>query len=242
MEKIIEFGKKNYKILIPFMVLFVLLITIYFLYKEYKYDNYRNKQEVPVFQYFGGVKHEYNAIVTYNLKNTIVDLKSKDKKINYDAIPVYYVDEEKILFPREMNIVFPLREGSQFKLYKYSIYIKNGNFHEINTGIDTSRYSNFFLYDGTGVFFFPDSVELKINDKVYKELGAMSYLSLVGGYTLTYYDRATDTSEVIELDNDIVTVTSQYINVNLTEKYCLSFDKKVLLFNPKELNAVYKTD
>ena len=40
--------------LIPVMVVFVLLITVYFLYREYKYDNYRNKKEEEVYQYFGG--------------------------------------------------------------------------------------------------------------------------------------------------------------------------------------------
>ena len=43
-KKIKKFFLEKYKILIPIMVVFVLLITLYFLYREYKYDNYRNKQ------------------------------------------------------------------------------------------------------------------------------------------------------------------------------------------------------
>ena len=93
MDKIIQYVKKNYRMLIPVMVVLVLLVTVYFLYREYKYDNYRNKQEVDVYQYFGGVKNEYKAIVTYNLDDKIVDITSKDKSVEYDSTPVYYKDK-----------------------------------------------------------------------------------------------------------------------------------------------------
>ena len=238
MKKIIEFCKKNYKILIPVMVVFVLLITVYFLYKEYRYDNYRNKEEVPVFQYFGGIKNEYTAIVTYNLKDTIVDVNAKDKKIEYDSTPIYYQENDKIIFPQEMSIVFPLKEGSQYKLYKYSIYEKDDNLHLITTDTDTKEYNYFFLYDGKGLFFFPDEVTLEINDTEYKKLSKMSYVEVVGGYTMTYYDREKDTSEVVEIEGKKISVSSENVNVNLSERYCLSFDKKVLLVNTYNLNAV----
>ena len=241
-KKIINFCKQKYNILIPVMVVFVLLVTVYFLYREYRYDNFRNKQEVSVFQYFGGMKNEYTAIVTYNLNDAIVDLTAKDKKIEYDATPVYYTDDDKVLFPKEMNIVFPLKEGSQYKLYKYALYEKEDNLHKITVDTDTDEYNYFFLYDGKGLFFFPEEVELKINGKVYKELSAMYYVSEVVGYTLTYYDRESDTSEVIELDRDTVVVTGENLEVNISERYCLTFGKKVLLVNPYNLNAVSKTD
>jgi len=243
-EKFIQFCKKQYKMLIPLMVVFVLLITIYFLYREYKYDNFRNKQEVAVFQYFGGIKTDYTAIVTYNLKDVIIDVTSKDKKIEYDSTPIYHSKEDMVIFPKEMSIVFPLREGSQYKLYKYATYTYNeeDNLQMIKNGQDTGEYNYFFLYDGKGLFFFPDEVELKLNNKVYKKLGAMSYVSLVGGYTLIYYDKATDTSEVIELNGKNVSISSDKININVNEKYFMSFGKKMLLFEPYNLNTVFKTD
>ena len=87
MNKVINFCKKRYKVLIPVMVVLVLLVTMLFLYREYKYDNTRNKKEVSVFQYYGGVKTEYTAIITYNLKDSIVNLEAKNKKIENDSIP-----------------------------------------------------------------------------------------------------------------------------------------------------------
>ena len=121
MKNVIEFIKQRYKIFIPIMVVLVLLITVYYLYREYKYDNYRNKQEYDVYQYFGGVRKDYKAIITYNLKDIIIGIEDKEKEIQYDSTPVYFASEEKILFPNEMSIVFPLQDGNQYKLYKYSI-------------------------------------------------------------------------------------------------------------------------
>ncbi|MBQ2873038.1 MAG: hypothetical protein IJE89_03455 [Bacilli bacterium] len=240
MKKIIEFCKEKYKILIPFMVGIVLLVTLVFLYKEYRYENTKNKKEISVYQYFGGIRTEYTAIVTYNLKDILVGIEAKDKKIEYDSKPVYYKDEDKVIFPNEMTAIFPLNNGLQYKIYKYATYYKENDLHYIKNSSDIGNYSYFFLYDGKDVFFFPDEVTLNINNKKYKDLGAMSYVTLVGGTTLIYYDTSTDTSEVIETDNDIVTVTSNNVNVNISERYFLSFGKNVLLFSPNNLNPLSK--
>jgi len=241
MKNIVNFFRRHYKILIPVMVGIVLLVTIFFLYKEYQFDNKRNKEEISVFQYFGGLKEEYTAIVTYNLKNSIVEIAAKDKKIEYDSVPVYYKDEEKVIFPEEMNIVFPLNEGSQFKLYKYATYYTQDDMKFIKNNTDLGNYDFFFLYDGSEVFFFPDEVTLNINNKEYKKLGAMSYVRVVGGLTLIYFDTESDSGEAIELEGRNVSVSSQYINVNISERYFKSFSNKVLLTTPNNLNPVFKT-
>lgn len=241
MKNIVNFCRRQYKILIPVMVGIVLLVTIFFLYREYQFDNRRNKVEESVFQYFGGLRTDYTAIITYNLKDSIVNLEAKDKKIEYDSVPVYYQEEDKVIFPEEMNIVFPLRGGSQFKLYKYSTYYKENDVHFIKNNTDLGNYEFFFLYDGKDVFFFPDEVTLNINNKEYKKLGAMSYVSVVGGLTLIYYDTASTSGDVVELDGRNVSVSSEHINVNISERYFKSFSNNVLLTTPNNLNPVFKT-
>ena len=238
MQKIIEFWKQKYKILIPVMVVFVLLVAVYFLYKEYKYDNYRNRQDTLVYQTFGGIKTEYTAIITYNLKNVIVDITAKDKQIEYDSTPIYYQKEDKVIFPSEMSLVKPLEEGSQFKLYKYSIYEYSKEKHLIHFGDDSQKYNSFFLFDGKKVFFFPEEVTIYINDKKFKKIGGMSYVKIVGGNTMEYYDKASDTADVIEIEGKKITVKGEELEVCLTERYVMSFGKKVLLVSPDNLNAV----
>lgn len=241
MKNIVNFCREKYKILIPVMVVIVLFVTLFFLYREYKYDNTRTKENVSVYQYFSGVRVDYTSVITYNLKGAIVGIEAKNKKIESNSIPIYYDDMSNIIFPVEMSIVFPLRNGSQFKLYKYATYYNEDGVHFIKNNTDLGNYSDFFLFDGNNVFFFPEEVTLKINDKEYKKLGAMSYVSVVGGATLIYYDTLTDTSEVVELDYDKVTVVGNNINVNVSEKYFLSFSSRVLLSAPNNLNPVFKT-
>lgn len=241
MKKIIDFCKEKYKVLIPVMVAIVLVLTIFFLYREYKYDNTRNKEEVKVFQYFGGVRVDYTSIITYNLRNSIVEVSAKDKLIEYNTVPIYYEDKSNVIFPVEMSIVFPLRDGSQYKLYKYATYYNEDGVHFIKNNTDIGNYADFFLYNGKDVFFFPEETVLKINNKEYKKLGAMSYVSVVGGYTLIYYDADKDISEAIELDGDVVTVEGNNINVNISERRFNSFSNKVLLMSPNNLNPVFKT-
>ncbi len=240
MKKIKDFCYREYKVLIPVMVVVMLLIVLLFFYKEYQYDNYRNKKDIPVFQYFAGLKTEYTAQVTYNLKDSIVDIKAKDAKIEYDGTPIYYKDEQKVLFPKEMTIIFPLREASQYKLYKYATYYKEDNLHFIKNNTDIGEYSFFFLYDGKGVFFFPYEVELKQNNKLIKKLSPMSTVSVVGGATLTYHDFESDTADFKEIEGDTITVTSDNMLVNLTEKYIEVFGKEILLFTPNKLSPVFK--
>lgn len=238
MEKVINFMKQRYKIFIPVMVVFVLLITMYFLYREYKYDNYRNKEEVAVYQYFGGMKNEYTAIVTSNLKGVIVDVNAKDKKIEYSSVPIYYKDKDIVLFPSEMSIVFPIKNASQYRLYKYSMYEKIDDTHMITNGMDKGDFYYFFLFDGKGLYFFPDEVTLNIDGKEYTKLSSMSYLSYVGGYTIKYYDKASDKSELLEIEGKKITVSSEKININVNESYFMVYNDKNLLIKPYNLDAL----
>jgi len=152
MESIVKFFKEKYKILIPVMVSLVLIITIFFLYKGYQYDNTRNKKEISVFQYYSGVKVDYTAIVTYNLKNSILDLNAKDLKVYYDSTPIYYMNLDKVIFPMEMSVVFPRLGGEQYKTYKYSTYYNKDDIHYIKNNINEEEYRYFFMYDGEGLF------------------------------------------------------------------------------------------
>ena len=241
MKNIVKFFREKYKLLIPIMVVLVLLITIFFLYKEYKYDNTRNKVDFKDYQYFNSVRVDYTVTLTYNLKDVIVDVKSKNKVVDFNKIPIYYKDKSVVLFPCEMNIVFPLRGGSQFKLYKYASYYNTDSVHFINNNTEVGTYEDFFLYNGKDLFFFPVETVIKIDGKEYKKLGPMSYASVVGGYTLVYYDPSTEEAGAVELNGKKVTVSGMNIDIKLNEKYFYSYNNKLLLMSPNILNPVLKT-
>lgn len=241
MKKIVNLFHEYYKVLIPVFVGFVLLITLFFLYKEYQYDNTRNKKEVLVYQYFLGSRNDYTAVVTYNLKNLIVDLGVKEDKLKFTNTPIYYKDEDKVIFPKEMSIIFPYRDGSQYKLYKYATYYVEDGIQFIKNNSDVGNYEDFFMYDGKDLFFFPFESTLYINDKEYMKLGEMSYVRVVGGLSLVYYDTATESGDVVDINNDIVRVVNGYIDVNVTKKRFKLFEDDLMFFEPNNLNPLFKT-
>ena len=239
MKKIVEFLKSRYKVLIPLMVVLVLLVTVYFFYREYKYDNYRNKVEVPVFQYFNSVRVDYQAQVVYNLRDVIVDINATDRKMNYDSTPVYYKVSDSVLFPSEMNVVFPLKDGVQYKAYKYASYKYEDEKHYLdNNSNNFKKYDNFFMFDGKYLFFFPDEVTIKIGDKEYTKLGRMSSVKLIGGATLEYYDSENDKVEFIEVEGKKIVAVNDNMSVNLTDQYLSIYNNKILLFSPQTLNSL----
>ena len=238
MKRVIDFCKRKYKILIPIMVVFVLLLAIYFLYREYRYDTYRNRKDTLVYQYFGGRKKEYTAIITYNLKKVIIDIEGKDKKINYDATPVYYQKEDRVLFPEEMSIILPLKSGESHRLYKYATYGMSDGIHKIVNGASSIAINHFFLFDGKGLYFFADKVALKIDGMDEITLSPNSYIENVGGYTLTYYDKENDKSEVLDIEGKDVIVSNDDVTINVRKKEFKVFGKMVSLGQPYNLNPL----
>ncbi len=238
MKKVIDFCKQKYKILIPIMVVLVLLIAMYFLYREYRYDNYRDKKEVEVYQYFVGNKKEYTAVITYNLRKVIVSIEDKKKKVNYDATPIYYKNEDMIIFPKEMTVVFPLKGGVSYRLNEYTAYGMKDEFHQLISGRKSEKYNHFFLYDGKGLYFFTDEMKVKINDEDYVTLSANSYVQIVGEYNLIYYDKENDKSEVIEIYGKSVTAANDDVKVDLSDAAYYVFGKRSLLNQPYNLDPL----
>lgn len=236
--KILDFIKSKYKILIPIMVVFVLLVTVYFFYREYKYDNYRNKEEVAVYQHFNSLLIEYNAQIVYNLKDVLVDFTPINRNVAFEVTPIYYKDSDKVIFPQDMNIVFPVTNGVQYKLYKYATYLNDNGTHKIKNSDYLNNYDLFFLYNGDDLFFFPDEVTLNMDGKEYVKLGKMSFVRLVDGYTLEFYDKENDKADFIEVEGKEITVTNDYMDVNLSRKYLKKYDSKILLFSPDSLKSL----
>ena len=112
--------------------------------------------------------------------------------------------------------------------------------HYIKNNVDVGNYSVFFLYDGNGVYFFPYEVSLNVNKKEIVKLSEMSFVYLTDD-SVAYYNYADSESKIINIEGKNVSISSENININLTEKYLISFGKEVLLFGPNKLNPVFKT-
>lgn len=237
MTNIFNKMKKSYKIIIPIVAVLVLMVALFYFYREYRYNNYKNKEEIKVYQYFSAVKTSYDLIVTKNLKGVIIEITPKGKTIYYDSTPIYYADNDSVLFPQDMSVIFPFIDNPQYKVFKYAMYDYNDEDHYLTNEKIRKEYKHFFMFDGNNLFFFPYEATLKIAGREDIELSGMSYVKFVMD-TLIYYDKVTGNSDFIELDKEKITVECDGYLVNIRNKYYERLNEKILLFEPSVLKSI----
>lgn len=209
-----EFIKNRYNILIPVFLLIVLLIAVILYTNEYKNNRYASVEEVEVYQYFSGIKMEYTALVSRNRKNVILEYENNDYVVSLDSTPVYIKDTDNVIFPKEMSIVFPLKDMQYQVSALAEVYMEN-DLYFLNIRNLNKTYEHAFYYDGNNLYFFIDKVTLTVGDREI-ELSPLSYVNASYLNFVEYYDRENDVSEVIEITNEKVLVSNDYMSIDVT--------------------------
>jgi len=208
-----EFVKKKYNILIPIFLLVVVLIAVLLYTREYKNNRYANLDDIDVYQYFSGTKMEYTATIGRNKKNVILSFENKDFDVNLDSTPVYLKDNDSVVFPKEMSLVFPLKDREHLVAPLSEIY-KENDLYYLNIRNLNKDFNHSFLYDGKNLYFFIDEVSIFINDEVIK-LSPMSYVNYSYLNLLEYYDRESDTYKQIDVTSGNVYIENDYMKVDI---------------------------
>ena len=211
-----EFIKKKYNILIPVFLIVVILIAVFLYAREYKNNRYANVNDVSVYQYFSGKRLDYTASVGRNKKMVILNYEPKDFAISLDSTPIYVNDKDStsVIFPKEMAAFFPLKE----KIYQVDAlaecYINHGLTYMRLKKVDNA-FDHMFLYDGKNLYFFIDEVTLVVGDREIV-LSPMSYVSASYLNMVEYYDKANDSYEIIDLDNENAIIKNDYMTIDVT--------------------------
>ena len=209
-----EFIKNKYNILIPVFLLVVLLIAILLYSKEYKSNRYAYVSEVEVYQYFSGIKMEYVANISRNKKDVILEYENKDSAVSLDSTPVYIKDKENVVFPKEMSIVFPLKD-EQYQVNALSEIYKENGLYYLNIRNLNESYDHVFFYDGGNLYFFVENVILVVGNKNI-ELSPLSYVNASYGNFVEYYDYQNDVYGMIDIsDRDEVNVKNEFMTINV---------------------------
>ncbi len=210
-----DFLKKRYNILIPVFLLIVILIAVILYAKEYRDNRYAEEKDVNVYQYFGGNKMEYTAVIGRNKSNVILSYKNKNFDVNLDSTPIYLSDSPSVIFPKEMNMVFPL-DDKQYRVNVLSeIYLKNDLYY-LNIRNFDKTCDHAFLYDGKNTYFFIDEVDIVLPDNII-HLSPMSYVNCSYLNFLEYYDKESDTYNQIDITSiDSVIIQNDYMKVDVT--------------------------
>ena len=238
-DKIINFFKENYKLIIPILLLLVIFIAFIVYYKVSILDNYREYKDEKVYQYFFNQKYEYKASIGFNRKQEVVEFKTKDYDINFDSTPIYYQKQDKIIFPADMNVVMPTLNCSEYLANKYSLLTKNKENYILKTEDYEGKLGHYFLYDGNNLYFFLDEVTLKIGDETIK-LSPLSYvIADTEKSSISYYDKENDTAKTIETTNTDSVVETEYYKIYVSIDQIDYYGEDVILTSKiDELNPI----
>lgn len=233
-----EFIKNKYNIIIPILLIVVLGIALFLYAREYRNNRYAYVEDVDVYQYFSGIKMEYTAKISRNKSNVILDFNNEEFAISLDSTPVYISssDGENVIFPKEMDAVFPLSDKQYLVPALAEIY-KENDLYYLNIRKYNDVLEHAFYYDGNNLYFFTESTTLKVENREI-ELSPMSYVSCSYLNLLEYYDHASDTYETIELSSDSVIVSNDYMTVDVASDKVLYKNSFSHLF--KDFSALSK--
>lgn len=213
-NKIIDYIKENYKLMIPIALMIVVFIAAIVYYKVTIYDNYTKDNKEKFYQWLYGQKYEYTAIVSSNRKDEIVDVKPQNIDITFNSSPIYYEKQDKVIFPNNMSVVMPTLNCAEYYANKFSyITLKKDNI-TLTSEKYNKRLGHYFLYDGYDTYFFLDEVTLTI-DKEKIKLSPLSFIIATSGKNITYYDYKTDVYKTIKTDKSNVIVENNFYKVNV---------------------------
>jgi hypothetical protein len=226
-NKFKKFISDNYKILIPIVLLLVIFLGFIIYYIVSNAFSYSKVVSGSYYQYFGNLKVEYKADITYDKKSVIKDIKPIDRIITYDSTPMYDKNKNIVIFPSDMSVVAPIMNCSEY-LTKANSYIKYEN---KRYSLITNNYNNYlghyFLYDGDDLYFFIEDITLYIGDKSI-ELSPFSYI-IADNNSITYYDKKNDKIETLDSDPGVTYVKNDYYKVYISSDYIDFSGQRVIL-------------
>lgn len=237
-NKLNNYIKENYKLMIPIALMIVVFIAAIVYYKVTIYDNYTQDNEDKFYQWFYEKKYEYTGMVSTNRKNEIVEFKSKELDINFDSTPIYYQNTEKVIFPTNMSVVMPTLNCAEYFAKKYSYITNKKGTKTLITEKYNNRLGHYFLYDGYDLYFFLDEVTITIdNQKV--TLSPLSYIIAKSGKSLSYYDKKTDVFKTIKTDKTNIIAENTYYKLNVNTDSLDYYGTDVILTGKvDELNPI----
>lgn len=215
-DKVKQFIKENYKIIIPITLMIVIFIAFLIYYKVSISNNYRIDKEEKVYQYFYDKKYEYSSIISKNRKDVVVDFNPQEIKINLDSTPIYYQDKDIVILPKDMSVVMPTLSCAEYLTKGYSYITYEKGVYNLTSERYNKKLNHYFLYDGLDLYFFIESVTLTIGQEEIK-LTPFSYVIAKYGKYISYYDKKTDTFKTVTTDDNDSKIENEYYTVYISK-------------------------
>lgn len=137
-------------------------------------------QKERLYTYLGEEKFEFNGKIILDKDKNYTTINYKNKEINFFSEPLYYKNKKKVLFPNNMNIVFPKSQFRQYRLNYYTILEKQNDIYNLSNNNLNYNITDAFLYDGNDLYFFITDGKVEFMDQSIS-ISPMSYISYTYG-------------------------------------------------------------
>lgn len=186
------------------------------------------------YQWYSGQKVEYKGQLTFTRKEGLTELKATDRKVTLDSTPVYYADEnDKVIFPEDMAIVYPNNNGMMYRINHFADIIEeNGSIYletNLATKTNKTKLEKAFLYDGQDLYFFLERTTITVNGTNY-EVSPLSYVIVRYKQSVEIYNYEKDEYQVIDTTEtqEAKVVTDTY-TINMSVDSLQTAEKEQLL-------------
>lgn len=186
------------------------------------------------YQWYSGQKVEYKGQLTFTRKEGLTELKATDRKVTLDSTPVYYADEnDKVIFPEDMAIVYPNNNGMMYRINHFADIIEEDGTIYLETNLATktnkTKLEKAFLYDGQDLYFFLERTTITVNGTSY-EVSPLSYAIVRYKQNVEIYNYEKDEYQVIDTTEtqEAKVVTDTY-TINMSVDSLQTAEKEQLL-------------
>lgn len=230
----IEKQKKRRSSIIMSSVIVALILIIVIVVIIIGNLNSTTTENHDFYQWYSGQKVEYKGQLTFTRKEGLTELKATDRKVTLDSTPVYYADEnDKVIFPEDMAIVYPNNNGMMYRINHFADIIEeNGSIYletNLATKTNKTKLEKAFLYDGQDLYFFLERTTITVNGTNY-EVSPLSYAIVRYKQSVEIYNYEKDEYQVIDTTEtqDAKVVTDTY-TINMSVDSLQTAEKEQLL-------------
>lgn len=233
-SELIEKQKKRRSSIIMASVIAALILIIVIVIIIIGSLNSTTTENHDFYQWYSGQKVEYKGQLTFTRKEGLTELRATDRKVTLDSTPVYYADENnKVIFPEDMAIVYPNNNGMMYRINHFADIIEeNGSIYletNLATKTNKTKLEKAFLYDGQDLYFFLERTTITVNGTNY-EVSPLSYAIVRYKQNVEIYNYEKDEYQVIDTTEtqEAKVVTDTY-TINMSVDSLQTAEKDQLL-------------
>lgn len=224
MQKI--FNRSEKSIFIIAIAALLVVVMMVFLFMNL---NSQKTINTPTYQIVAGQRMDYSTPLKLVYTKEGTQIKGESNS-TLGANPLYYIDEYKIILPKDMVYVRPQKLTSH-RINKLSTLTSDGK----NVFLDDTQLHGGFLYDGKSTYIFLEEMNISLNDLNMK-IAPFSCVELFENGMYSFYEYGSAQAYAGELYRLNVEVSNDFYKVLVDDDVMELKDKgRILLFNRPDL-------